>query len=75
MGREWAFTLWAGWVVFAERMSWIWRVRSSDTEAKRESWRGWKETSLTTLSWVVYVVVGPISGLAFWKALMSLLLA
>lgn len=34
-------------------MSWIWIVRSSETEAKSESWRGWKETSLTIASWVV----------------------
>ena len=50
MGWEWPLTLWAGWEVEVERMSWIWMVRSSETEAKRESWRGWKETSLTTAS-------------------------
>ena len=50
MGCEWALMLCAGLVVEVERMSWIWRVKSSETEAKRESWRGWKLTSLTTAS-------------------------
>lgn len=50
MGWEWALMLWAGFVVEVERISWIWRVRSSETEAKRESWSGWNDTSLTTAS-------------------------
>lgn len=48
-----ALMLWTGLVALAERMSWIWRVRSSETDANRESWRGWKETSFTTASCVV----------------------
>jgi hypothetical protein len=72
MGAEWALTLWAGILEGVWRMSWICKVKSSDTEAKRESWRGWKDTSFTTPSWVLYVVVALISGLAFWKLLISL---
>jgi hypothetical protein len=53
MGWVWALTVLGGREVEAERMSWICRVKSSETEAKRESWWGWKVTSFTTAEWEV----------------------